>query len=756
VLDTVRSTPGVGVAEGAVSGVVSVIDKSGKPLKKQAPTLAFNWFPERQLSALSLRSGRGPTTSTETTLDSGTAKSKHIGVGDTITIVTNQGPGQFTVTGITGFGSADNIAGATIVTFETATAQQLVGKPGYYTEVDVAAAKGTPPAELINNLSSGLPHGFEAVTGEAVAKENANNVNQFIGFFNTFLLTFAGIALFVGAFLIFNTFSILIGQRTRELGLLRALGASRSQVNRSVLGEALVVGLLGSILGLLIGVPLAVGLYHLLSALGITLPSSSLQLLPRTVIVSLVVGTLITVLSSIVPARRAAKIPPVAALQEDARLPPASLRRRAIIGCVVLGVGVLILAGGLFAHAGLAAVGLGAAVTFIGAAVLAPFVARPLARLIGSPLRAVTGHLAKENAARNPRRTAATASALMVGLALVTAIATLASSALASFNGIFNKAITADFVLVSSGGRGSGLSPAVEQAVRAAPGVQAVSPLRQVPFHLDGTKQVSGIDPAAGPQVFRFDMVTGSVDALAANEVLIDDKIAHSHHWKVGDTLPMGFPATGTQNVKVGGTYKTNQFVGDYAMSSQFIADNVNQVVDDSLFVKAPPTPGQKEALSQAMSGFPEVEVKTAAQFKADQKNQLNAILSIVYVLLALSILIALVGVVNTLALSVIERTREIGLMRAVGMQRRQVRAMVRGEAVVVALIGAVLGLVLGVALGAAVVSAISSTGITTLAIPVRTIIVVLVLSAFFGVVAAVGPARRAAKLDVLGAIATN
>jgi putative ABC transport system permease protein len=344
----------------------------------------------------------------------------------------------------------------------------------------------------------------------------------------------------------------------------------------------------------------------------------------------------------------------------------------------------------------------------------------------------------------------------MVGLALVTAIATLASSALASFNGIFNRAITADYVLVSSGGRGTSLSPAVEQEARAAPGVQAVSPLRQVPFHLDGTKQVSGIDPVAGPQVFRFDMVTGSVDALAANEVLIDDKIARSHHWQVGDTLPMGFPATGTQEVKVGGTYKANQFVGDYVMSSLFVAENVNQVVDDSLFVKAPPTPGEEHALTQAMSAFPEVDVKTAAQFKADQKNQLNAILSIVYVLLALSILIALVGVVNTLALSVIERTREIGLMRAVGMQRRQVRAMVRGEAVVVALIGAVLGLVLGVALGAAVVSAISSTGITTLAIPVRTIVVVLVLSAFFGVVAAVGPARRAAKLDVLGAIATN
>ena len=588
-----------------------------------------------------------------------------------------------------------------------------------------------------------------------MAKEQATNLEQFLGFFNTFLLVFAGIALFVGAFLIFNTFSILVGQRTRELALLRAIGASRRQVNLSVMGEAVFVGLFGSVLGLLIGVPLAAGLYGLLGALGVSLPSSALQLLPRTIIVSLVVGTVVTVVSAILPAYQASKIAPVAAMADDPGQTPTSLRRRAVAGGSVLTVGLLLLAGGLFAHAGIAAVGAGAAVTFVGVAMLAPFVAAPLARALGAPLPNITGHLAKENAARNPRRTAATASALMVGLAVVAAIATLGASALASFNGIFDRAITADYVLVSSGGSGSSFSAAVEPAAQAAPGVVAVSPLRSVPFHDGGaTRTVSGIDPVAGPQVFRLDMVTGSISALAKGQVLIDTKAAKSHHLKVGDTLQMGFAATGVKSIVVGGTYKTNQFVGNYAFSSQLAAANVNQVQDDALFVKTQASgPAESSALAGALSSYPNVSVKTAAQFKADQKKSLDSVLAIVYVLL--SIIIALIGVVNTLALSVIERTREIGLMRAIGAQRRQIKRMIRGEAVLVSLIGAILGLVLGTALGAAIVSALSSTGIDTLAIPVSTIVVVVLLTAVFGVVAAVWPARRAANLDVLQAIAT-
>ena len=395
VLTTVRSTPGVGVAEGAVTGLVTVIGKNGKALKKQAPTLGFNWFSARQLSALSLRSGRGPVNSSEFTIDSGTAKSEHFALGDKVTIITNQPPEQFTLVGITGFGKADNLAGATLVTFETATAQHLFGTPGYFAEIDVAAAPGTTPTQLISNISGQLPHGFEAVSSAAVAKEQANNVEQFVGIFNTILLVFAGIALFVGAFLIFNTFSILVGQRTRELALLRAIGASRRQVNTSVMAEAVFVGLFGSVIGLAIGVPLAAGLYGLLDALGLSLPSSALQLLPRTIIVSLVVGTMVTVVSAVLPAYHASKVAPVAAMRDDPAQAPTSLRRRAIVGGAVLALGLVLLAGGLFAHAGLAAVGAGAAITFLGVAILAPFVTSPLARVLGAPLPNITGHLAR-------------------------------------------------------------------------------------------------------------------------------------------------------------------------------------------------------------------------------------------------------------------------------------------------------------------------------------------------------------------------
>jgi len=760
ILTTVRSTPGVAVAEGSVSGQVAVVARTGKALKKNAPTLAFSWSVNRQLSSLSLRSGRGPENDSEIAIDSGTARDQHWKVGDEITVITNDPPKSYTLVGTTGFGKADNLAGATLVSFDTRTAQQVIGKPGYYDQIEVAATRGTTTDQLLSNIGARLPKGFEAVSAASVAAQSAGAVAKNLSFFNTFLLTFALIALFVGAFLIFNTFSILVGQRTRELGLLRAVGASRAQVNRSVLAEALVVGVVGSSLGLVIGIPLAAGLYASLGALGLSLPSSPLQLLPRTVYVSLVTGTVITVLSAVLPARRAAHIPPVAAMRDGGADADTSLRRRAIVGGTVLAAGGLLLGLGLFAKAGIAVVGLGAAVTFVGVAMLAPFIAGPLARGLGSPLRrlsGVSGRLGQENAARNPRRTAATASALMIGLAVVAAIATLGSSATASFNGIFDRSIKSDFVVLASGGR-SEFSTAAEAPVRGAPGVVAMSPYRLGSWH-DGnaTKQVIGIDPVDGPKVLTLNMVSGSSAALSSGEVLIDDKVARARHLKAGDTLEMGFGPTGVQAVLVGGTYKTNQILGNYTVSDQFVADNVTQVRNAALFVKTTSgSPSEQDALTRALSHYPDLEVKTGAQFKALQKSQLNTVLAVVYVLLALSILIALIGVVNTLALSVMERTREIGLLRAIGMQRRQIKRMIRGEAVIVSMIGAVLGLVLGVGLGAAVVSALSSSGLDTLAIPTGTIVVVLIATALFGVGAAVWPARRAARLDVLSAIATS
>ena len=756
-IGTVRSAPGVAAADGAVSGTVTALNKKGKTFTHLAPTIAVSWFNDRQLSALHLTAGRGPVGPGEVTLDRGSANKQHFAVGDRMTIIGNQGPQLFTIVGITRFGSTDNLAGATLLSFDLATTQRLVGKPGFVNEIDVASTPGTSSDRLLSSIGARLPGGYEVVTGAQAASEQANNVSQGLSQFNTILLVFAGIALFVGAFLIFNTFSILVGQRTRELSLLRAIGASRAQLNRSVLGEAAFTGFVGSVIGVALGVALAAGLYSLLNSLGVSLPRSALQLQARTVIVGLLVGTLVTLVSAVLPALRAGSIPPAAGLREDVVIQETSLRRRAVIGGAVFAVGVLVLAVGLFASAGILAVGIGAGLTFVGVAMLAPFVTGPMARAIGGLLAStgVSGRLSQENAARNPRRTAATASALMVGVALVAAIATLAQSATVSFNGLFDRAIKANYVLTASGF--AFLSPSVETSVRGVPGVVAVNPVRTARWHLGKVgKDVGGIDPVAGPQVLSVQMVTGAFDSVARGDVLIDDKVAKSDHYRVGQTLPMGFAATGVKNVPIGGTYKTNQFLGNYTVSNQFLAANVNQTLDQLIVLKtATVNQPTTAALTAAVKGFGNVQVKTAAQFKSDQKKQLGTILGVVYALLGLSIVIALVGVVNTLALSVMERTREIGLLRAVGMQRRQVKRMIRGEAIVVSLIGAVLGLVVGLSLGAAVVSALSASFIDTLAIPLGTVLIILVLAALFGVAAAVWPARRAAKLDVLTAIYT-
>jgi putative ABC transport system permease protein len=757
-LATVQATPGVAAADASVGGLVTVLNKAGKPATTHAPTLAFSWLPDRRLSALTLRSGRAPSAPTEMTIDNGTAKKEHFNLGDQLTVIGNQGPRQYTVVGITGFGSTDNLAGAALAAFTLPTAQAMAGKPGYVSEIDVAAAPGTSSQTLLAAIGNRLPKGFEVVTGAEAAAQQANSVSQSLNQFNTILLVFAGIALFVGAFLIFNTFSILVGQRTRELALLRAVGASRRQINASVLGEAFFTGLLGSAVGLGVGVALAAGLYSLLSALGVDLPRSTLQFEARTAIVGLLVGTIVTLVSAVLPAVRAGRIPPAAGLREDAVIQDTSLRRRATTGAAVFLVGVLVLAVGLFASAGILAVGVGAAVVFVGVAMLAPFVVKPMVEVLGRPLPAlagVTGQLGKENAGRNPRRTAATASALMVGLALVAAIATLGQSATASFNGLFDKSVKADYVLTASGI--STVAPAAETAVGGVPGVTAVSGIRQANWHLGRVgKQVTGIDAVAGPQVLNVQIVSGSVRALGQNELLVDNTVAKNDHYRIGEALPMGFVATGVKPVVIGGTYKTNQFLGNYVISNQLLAANVNQVQDQAIALRTTSVgPQMTAALEAALHSYGNVKVQTAAQFKSDQKKQLGTILAIVYALLGLSIVIALIGVVNTLALSVMERTREIGLLRAVGMHRRQLKRTIRAESLLVSLIGAILGLVLGVGLGAAVVSALSSSFITTLAIPVPTIIVVLILAAIFGVAAAVWPARRAAKLDVLEAIYT-
>jgi putative ABC transport system permease protein len=759
----VRSVPGVRDAQPVIQADVTLIKSNGKALTKHGPpTLGVSWNPDRALSSLRLVAGSAPSAADEVVIDRGTMNSQHWSVGQTVKIITPNAPPQpFRVTGIVTFGSQNSLLGATLIAFPLPSAERLLTKPGYVQQINVAAKPGVDVGTVIDGVNRALPANLEAVTGAVAAQQMANQVNQFVNVFNTFLLTFALIALFVGAFLIANTFSILIGQRTRELALLRAVGASRAQVTKSMLGEALVVGLTGSVIGLLIGIPIALGLEALLGAFGFAPPASGIQLLPRTIIVSLLVGTVVTLISAVGPAVRASRIPPVAALRDDASLAEVSLRRRAFVGGGLTLVGVALLLDGLFGGVKrpIPIVGAGAALTFVGIATLAPFVTGRLAQLIGAPLpifTGVTGKLGQANAARNPRRTAATASALMVGIALVACIGTLGASINSSFSAIIDRSVRASYVLTSSGQ--DQISRVAEPVARAAPGVVAMSPYMQISWHEGRTgKQATAVDPATASQVLTFVMMRGSYDNLARGQVLVDDKVFRDRHLRLGQSLPMGFVDTGVTEVPIGGTYKTNQFLGNYVVSDDFAADHITQLQDQAIFVKtSTPGPSEQAGLVAALSQYPNLKIQTAAQYKADQKKQFGTLLNLVYVLLAFSILIASFGVVNTMALSVIERTREIGLLRSIGMGRRQVRAMIRGEAVIVALLGAVLGLVLGVALGAAIVHAASSSGISILSIPVSTVVVILIVAALIGVGAAVFPARRAARLDILQAIATE
>lgn len=757
-IPTVQAIPGVAAADGSVSGYGAMLDLQGKTFSSHAPTVILSYNPGGHLSPLRLHSGHLPDGPGQVVVDVATVKKEHFALGDQVTVIGTRGPDKYTLVGSVSYGSSNNLAGASLAAFQLSTAQQVIGKPGYVNQIDVAADPGVSTASLLTDIGPHLPHGFEVVTGQEAASENAATITQSLNGFNTFLLVFAGIALFVGAFLIFNTFSILVGQRTRELALLRAIGASRRQINASVLGEAAFTGLFGSVIGLLLGVGLAAGLYALLSAVGLSLPKSTLQFEARTAIVGLVVGTLVTLVAAILPALRAGAIPPAAGLRDDAVIQESSLRRRFLVGGGVLAVGIVVLAIGLFTSAPLAVVGLGAALTFIGVAMLTPFAVPAMVGFLGRPLPAVagvTGQIGKENAARNPRRTAATSSALMIGIALVAAIATLAQSANASFDGIFSKAVSATYVLVPNGTQS--ISPAAEDAVRNVPGVTAVSGIANEEFHLDNaTEQVTGLDPVGGPQVLHIQMTDGSLSALGQNEILVESGTAKSNHYQIGQTLDLGFAATGLVPIKIGGFYKSNEFLNNYLLSSQVLNANVNQPQDLAIGLRTDAvSPAMTAALTAAVASYGDITVDTAAKYESNQKSQLNGILTFVYALLALSIVIALIGVVNTLALSVMERTREIGLLRAVGTQRKQLKQMIRAESVLVALIGAILGLVLGVGLGAAVVSAVGSGFVTQLAIPVPTIVIVLVLATLFGVFASVWPARRAAKLDVLQAIYT-
>lgn len=761
VLELVRGVEGVRQAEGDSAGFAQIVRPDGEVVETSgAPTLGGAWLGDTPLNPYVLQKGSEPSPG-EVAVDETTATDNDLAVGDRVQVLTQSGPLDVTISGIVSFGESGSLAGATITLFDPATAQQALVTPGTYSEVLAIGDGSVSNKQLRDRVAEVLPPRYQAFTGEGLAAEDSNDIKDALGFFSTFLLVFAVISIFVGSFIIFNTFSMLVAQRSRELALLRALGASRRQVNLAVVLEAAVVGVIGSTLGLGLGVLLSLGLREVVGLFLGDLPADDLVFRANTVLWAYLTGVVVTLVAAVAPARRATLIPPVAALRDDVALPAASLRRRAVLGTVVLGAGVVAMAAGLAGGAGILWVGIGALGIFLGAAMLSPFLSRPVVGGVGSALPRLwgsIGRLARENALRNPRRTAATASALMIGLALVAAGGVLAASLVKSANAIIDRSVGADFIVSAS--NFLPIPGTVAEDVRGVEGIAAVTAFRPGQFQVaGGVAALQGVTADTVDRTLQLEVVDGELAALGERgTMLVAEEVAVENGWEVGDTVPVVFGKTGESELVLGGSYAENQIAGSYLVSLETYEQNFNQRLDQVVAMTVDPgadLDAVREELT-ATAGASNLEIRDQSEFKQEQRDQINQLLGFIFVLLTLAVLIAALGIVNTLALSVIERTREIGLLRAVGMGRRQVRRMIRLESVVIAVFGTLLGLALGVALGAALVRALNDEGIDQLVIPYGQLAVYLVVGALIGVVAAVWPARRAARLDVLRAITTE
>jgi putative ABC transport system permease protein len=761
VLDTVRKVDGVAEVQASVVRAdynqVSVLGKDGKALSTDgAPLIGGNWVDSATLNQQRIIEGRPPRGPTEVLFDPRLAEKAGKKVGDRAVVFTPTGQQEPTIVGLVRYTNGkDSLGGEAYVLFDTPTAQKALKVDGY-SDVLVAARDGVSQQELRDRVAAVLPGGTEAISGTQLADEQVTDIQQGIGFLNTFLLVFAAVALFVGAFIIFNTFSILVAQRTRELALMRALGASKGQVTRSVLVEAVVVGALASAIGLAAGIGVALGLQRLFSAFGAGLPSAAIVLAPRTIIVAFAVGIVVTAVSALLPARRAAKVAPVAAMR-DAATPDRSLTRQTIVGGVLAAGGSTAMAFGL-TGSGLWVLGLGTVFAFLGIALLSPLVSRPVTGALGSLFsRRLPGRLGRQNSMRNPRRTASTAAALMIGLALVSAVGVLGASLKDSVRKTADSALGADFILNPTA---VGISQQTVQAVRQQPGIAETTAFKQAQVLLgsDGEQYPIALPKSAIGSTVAITGETGSLSDLGPGALLVADKTAKDKGLPVGSTVRATYPDGSTDSLRVVGTYKANDLVGNYVLDSS-ASTHFDQQLYTAALVKTAPGADLAQvraALDRVVASSPNVQLQDRSEFVGDITKQIDQLVQFFTLLLALSVLIAVLGIVNTLALSVLERTRELGLLRAVGMSRRQVKRMVRVESVLVAVFGGLLGLAVGAVFGVALQRALVNQGVTELTFPVGQLAVYLLLAAVAGVIAAWLPARRASRLNVLRAIAAD
>jgi putative ABC transport system permease protein len=707
-----------------------------------------------------LRQGRGPRADDEIVGNAYVAKQAGLRVGDRVGVLTRQPKREFTLVGVFGYsGDRDTVGGVQEVMFTEPVAQRLMlGRTGVYSSVSVRAADGVAPDQLRDRIAAALGPQYEVKTGEQLADENAAGLQEGLGFFNNILLGFAGVALFVGVFLILNTFSIIVAQRTRELALMRAMGASRRQVITSVLVEAVVIGLLAAGLGLAAGVGVGAGLAYLFSSFVGGLALAPLAVPLAAVIASLLVGVLVTVVAAVLPALRASRIPPVAAMQEVAT-PDRPLTRITVAGALIGAAGAATLGVGLYANVGspLVLILTGVLVSFVGIALLTPLVSRPVVSVLGRLFSwSLPGRLGRLNSGRNPRRTAITAAALMVGIALVTGVTVVMDSAKTSLSQQAEDTIKAQVVISGeqSGPRPPSFDPAVLDRASAIPGVRAAAGLWNDQAVVDGERTyVNATDDLA-----RLADAYGAAPATGALTTLKPDQIAVSTQrgWPLGTRLTVQLARGEAQVYTVVATYDEQALPGSILLPA---AATAQFGVPQPLFgfvrlTDGTPVEAVLPQIKALVADSPEVSATDRSAFVAQQAGQFDMVITMVQILLALAILIAVLGVVNTLALSVLERTRELGLLRAVGLGRGQTMRMVTVEAVVISVFGALLGVVVGAGLGSAVVAALDGEGITELVLPWTRMGTYLVLAGLVGVIAAVLPAIRAARLNVLGAIA--
>ncbi len=766
VIDDVRNVDGVRVAEGFVSGYALLTDNEGKAILTAggAPTLGYTMAEDEALRGdVDILSGTAPDGPTEVAIDATSAEENDIELGSTIQVLFQGPTREFTVVGTVGFGGEKDLGGTTSAYFDGATAQRVLGTRGVFDTIGVAGEDGISQEELARRLDAVVPTGAEAVTGATVSKENADAIKDDLKIVGVLFTVFAGIALFVGAFIIWNTFTMIITQRTREIALMRAIGATRRQVLRSLLVEAMLIGIFASAIGVGLGVAVAKGLNLLMDAAGFSLPSTSLQLEPRTVVISMLVGTLVTVAAALVPARRATKVLPVEALRDATPDAERVSKRRAAIGLSLLAAGTGGVLANVYGDAPILFLGVGLVGVLTGVIVAMPLAVRPLTALIATPmrLRGLPGELARQNAMRNTRRTAATAAALMIGLTLVVSMSVFASSLKDSFGEVIGDKTSADLFLTPSSSQGPGFSPSVVDAVSDVEGVDEVSAAGWGQARFDGSdSSYSAIDPDNAGELMSLNLVHGALADLGDENVVVSESTATSHGWKVGDSVEVDFAATGTHALNVAGIYASKGWIADnfiLSLDAQNAFAGPQLVTSALVRIDSGADQGAvQDAIKAALADHPDAKVLNQGEFEAEASGFIDSLLTFVTVMLLLAVVIALLGIVNTLALSVFERTRELGLLRAVGMTRAQVRSMVRWESVVISLIGALTGAVIGVGIGLALARALEDEGITGISIPVPQIVVYVALAAVAGVLAALGPARSAAKVDVLKAVVTD